>query len=671
MTAEPQALASSRAIVIGVSAYEYAGFPPIRAARNSWHAMRELLADPLLCGWPPGRITVISNPISVADLAVQIADLAEETTGVLLLYYVGHGVLSPRGELCLTVSSTRPDRPEISSLLWADLAKILRDCPARTRMVILDCCFAGQAVEALTAHGDAGLTDITHVKGVYTLTATASRSVTAHVPSPDLQDTACTSFTSELCDLVRSGIPGKPEQLTVSDIYKELRQRLKAKGLPMPNQSGTDTVLSYPFTVNAAVRSNSNARMMRALHQMDGAPEGTNSDSRRTSLAKGAPNVSVDDEILLLMHPGEAKAIRADVRKYKLASTHGTMKVTSAAADLEEMGAKRAAMRLNRLSAETSAHIVNEMHSGSAALTLRATEGSHAAQILLLMNVLKAAAILERLDPEDSVTILRDLVAILTPPPTSFRKPGPYGYGMRRAAQIMNEMRPGSAATILLKIRRTLAARILLCMDRVKAAAILERVGFEDVAAILTMMQPLQPFEAQDVMARMTDDKLAKTISILDPTVYAAIRTAEHPKGNFNRVRSKQLLPWKRATYLSAFGLTSTTAALYWAVIFPHSLAWSLLVWLAGLIAFGLGIFISSTDTQKQSLLVISTAGFWLSTVCIVLTVTHFLSAFFVLGAVVAMIVSIVAVFSGGFTSVGEQARRQTRPLPDLPQSDP
>ncbi len=102
MAADSGLPAGSRAVLIGVSAYEYAEFPPIRAARNSLQAMQSLLAGPALCGWPPELITVIPNPVSAADLADRIADLAEATTGVLLLYYVGHGVLSTRGELCLT-----------------------------------------------------------------------------------------------------------------------------------------------------------------------------------------------------------------------------------------------------------------------------------------------------------------------------------------------------------------------------------------------------------------------------------------------------------------------------------------------------------------------------------------------------------------------------------------
>jgi hypothetical protein len=254
MASDPGGFADSRAVLIGVSAYADAELPPIRAARNSLQAMYALLSDPALCGWAPERITVISDPDHANKLADQIADLAEETRGILLLYYVGHGVLSARGELCLTVTSTRLKRPKISGLSWDILAEALRDCPAKVRLAILDCCFAGQAIETLSGDAGPGLADIAHVKGIYTLTAT-TRNRTAHVPRPDQQETACTSFTGELRDLIRSGIPGRPSQLTLGDIYPVLVQRLHDKGLPTPSHRGTDTVHEFRFTANAAARA--------------------------------------------------------------------------------------------------------------------------------------------------------------------------------------------------------------------------------------------------------------------------------------------------------------------------------------------------------------------------------------------------------------------------------
>ena len=254
MMADAIVPSGSSAVLIGVSAYEYAGLPPIRAARNSLNAMRSLLADPALCAWPAEQITVIANPISAADLAAEIADLAAATTGVLLLYYVGHGVLSPGGDLCLTVTSTHPDRPEASGLPWGILADVLRGSPAHTRLSILDCCFAGQATGSPAGDGGpavtpAGLTDI---EGGYTLAAT-TRDDSAHVPHPEQQDDACTSFTGELRDLITHGIPGRPPWLTFGDIYPVLCERLTARSLPAPSQRGTGTAREFVFTANAAV----------------------------------------------------------------------------------------------------------------------------------------------------------------------------------------------------------------------------------------------------------------------------------------------------------------------------------------------------------------------------------------------------------------------------------
>jgi Caspase domain len=198
----------SRAILIGVSRYDDPeSFPELQAAANSLRAMRALLTDPGLCGWRPEQITTIPNPRSRAEVEELLSDAAERTTGVLLVYYVGHGILSPRLELCLTVASTRPTRPKITGLPWESVAEILdaRNCPARARIAMLDCCYAGQVItESLGS--SAAAADAIAAAGVYTLTATI-RNKTAHVVPADQQDLACTSFTGELCDLVREESP--------------------------------------------------------------------------------------------------------------------------------------------------------------------------------------------------------------------------------------------------------------------------------------------------------------------------------------------------------------------------------------------------------------------------------------------------------------------------------
>jgi len=253
VTTEPKSEEKSRAILIGVSAYEDAEFPSIRAARKSLTAVHRMMSDPKLCGWNPEDITVITNPHSASDLAVKVTNLARATDGVLMIYYVGHGILSRHGELCLTVTTTLSDHPKITGLPWSIVADALRESPARMRLAILDCCFAGQAIEALTGDANEVVANITHIDGVYTLTAT-TRNRTAHVPSGDIQDTASTSFTGELLELVTTGIPEGPADLTLGIIYAHLKTRLAARGLPLPNQRSTDLGVRFVFSKNVWVR---------------------------------------------------------------------------------------------------------------------------------------------------------------------------------------------------------------------------------------------------------------------------------------------------------------------------------------------------------------------------------------------------------------------------------
>jgi hypothetical protein len=243
----------SRAVLIGVSEYDHAEFTPIRSARNSLAAMEALLLDPALCGWSRDQLTVISNPRSASDLGIELTELAKNTTGVFLLYYVGHGKITDRADLCLTVSSTHPAHPQISGLRWDTVRHAFLNSGAQVRVAILDCCFAGRAIEALAGDGDHTLADLADIRGSYILTAARSND-TAHVPPPAEQEHACTSFTGEFRDLVRAGIAGKPDWLTFSDIYPELRTRLRARGLPAPERRGTDTADLYRFAANAATR---------------------------------------------------------------------------------------------------------------------------------------------------------------------------------------------------------------------------------------------------------------------------------------------------------------------------------------------------------------------------------------------------------------------------------
>jgi hypothetical protein len=239
--------ARSRAILIGTGVYQDPGFLPLPAALNSLAGMRQVLTHPGLCGWPEDRVSVLQDPTDMPRLVQTLRRLARATEDVLLVYFVGHGVILPRGQLCLVLTDTNLEHADVTGLDYQRVREALADSPARVKVAVLDCCYSGRAIEALSAATE--IADSTDTRGVYTLTASDH---SAHVVPLDQQANTTTSFTGEMLELVRAGIPGGSEQLTLGELYRHLRHRLRRRDLPEPNQRGTDTADRFPFARNAA-----------------------------------------------------------------------------------------------------------------------------------------------------------------------------------------------------------------------------------------------------------------------------------------------------------------------------------------------------------------------------------------------------------------------------------
>jgi hypothetical protein len=142
---------------------------------------------------------------------------------------------------------TAPDRGRIVGGAYR-IRRAMIDSSARNRIVILDCCFAGRAIEWMAAPGgpDAGHLDIS---GTHVLTAT---SATRHAHAPE--GARHTAFTAALIDLLRRGTPDAGSLIRISDIYPNLVRALRSRGLPTPQQRGTDAIGDLALTRNPAWR---------------------------------------------------------------------------------------------------------------------------------------------------------------------------------------------------------------------------------------------------------------------------------------------------------------------------------------------------------------------------------------------------------------------------------
>ncbi|MEV0056171.1 EAL domain-containing protein [Saccharopolyspora shandongensis] len=247
--------AESRAVLIGAGHFDDPLLPDLPAVRNNLDSLTEILASPSGTGLPAENCTVVSDPTDLATLGVQLEAIAEQTEDVLLVYYAGHGLVDAKGRLWLALSSTLYQRPRWTALEFTLLRDMLLDTAAKNRVLILDCCFSGRAIEAMSDPLSVMSGQI-EIAGTYTLTSAPANS-TAHAP----QGATYTAFTGELLDILRNGLPHGPQLLSFSAIYPQLVRALDSRGVPRPVQRGIRTADHLALASNPAYQPDAAEQM--------------------------------------------------------------------------------------------------------------------------------------------------------------------------------------------------------------------------------------------------------------------------------------------------------------------------------------------------------------------------------------------------------------------------
>jgi hypothetical protein len=226
----------SHLVLIGSGNYEHASLPALPVVRNNLADLKKVFTDAAVSDLQPRDITVCLDPRSMIDFGDALSGPADTATDLLLVYFSGHGLVNSQGDLYLAIGPTDPSRPNWTAVPMEAIRATVRDSPARNRVLILDCCFSGRAIQAL-ADGDSVIYGQTEVSGVCTITSTSPNRTAVMLPGD-----SHTAFTGELFALLSDGIPGGPEFLSLGVIRRRLVQALRTKGLPTPQTHGTDTV---------------------------------------------------------------------------------------------------------------------------------------------------------------------------------------------------------------------------------------------------------------------------------------------------------------------------------------------------------------------------------------------------------------------------------------------
>jgi WD40 repeat protein len=182
---------------------------------------------------------MVLDPDRPEDIIDAILDSAAQAHNVLLIYYVGHGVLDADGALYLATRATRNltlGKAAYQALPFEQVGKELRtQHRIRSTVVVLDCCFSGRASLPLP--------------DCFLITSADRDESAIAVPGAPY-----TVFTGQLIQLLREGDPLGPRQFTLRAAHRCLAKVLHEQGRPVPQIHASGQVGDLILTTNVAYR---------------------------------------------------------------------------------------------------------------------------------------------------------------------------------------------------------------------------------------------------------------------------------------------------------------------------------------------------------------------------------------------------------------------------------
>jgi hypothetical protein len=222
----------SRAVLVGPR--DYRNLAALPAVPRNLERLRALLTDPVLWGLPDSNCVVLDDPRSTDEVLNALRDAAGTATDGLLFYFAGHGLLDNDAFRLWLALADAGIEPVHDAVRYEDVRRNIRHSSCPIKIVILDCCYSGQALEgamAGSASGAAALADRARIEGSYILTACTEDDL-AIAP----RGAAYTAFSQKLFDVIDHGVPGAGELLDSETVYWHVRNDLEAADFPAPQQ---------------------------------------------------------------------------------------------------------------------------------------------------------------------------------------------------------------------------------------------------------------------------------------------------------------------------------------------------------------------------------------------------------------------------------------------------
>jgi tetratricopeptide (TPR) repeat protein/outer membrane protein assembly factor BamD (BamD/ComL family) len=217
--------------------------------RKNIQLLKECLTDERFIGVPEDNIIVSFNENS-DQIERKLWNIAEQTRNkefTLLVYYSGHGILSSEDfQLYLTTSATSKKYLEIDGININKFKSHIKRSYAGRKIVILDCCHSGQAIETMGDIPGTIQASLTGFEGTYVMTSSSEDEPSTFPSDPNLP----TYFTGKLIEIVTNGLEIEDEYCSLRDIFDKIKSDFSEKSMPLPQQSNFNNAQSLYFSKN-------------------------------------------------------------------------------------------------------------------------------------------------------------------------------------------------------------------------------------------------------------------------------------------------------------------------------------------------------------------------------------------------------------------------------------
>ncbi|MCX4774985.1 AAA family ATPase [Streptomyces sp. NBC_01285] len=237
--------AGVRVLLIATATHEGALLTSVPAVATSCQDLRTALIE--RCGVRPDHLRPLLDPADAQTMARAVTEEAQRAETVLLVYFIGHGLLGPDGELYLAATSTdrlTPGMAEHQALSFSSLRQALEASRASSVVVVLDCCFSGRV--SLSGSPSLPAFTMTPAHGMYLM---GSAEQLALAPPHAVH----TAFTGALIELLTHGDPRGLQPLTLDAVFDGVFRAMSDRQGPLPRRQAGDRSGHLVIAPNSAV----------------------------------------------------------------------------------------------------------------------------------------------------------------------------------------------------------------------------------------------------------------------------------------------------------------------------------------------------------------------------------------------------------------------------------